>query len=106
MLATLQAPSWPINQGPLMPEKAPVPLPEAPHEEQESGRPQSLTPAGARLERVLLAVADALVAAAPDLDALDSRQPSNLLSYCGLSIIMSSHALPCPEFMCLFLCYM
>ena len=69
----VQAPAWPASQGELPAEKALVPLPRGPEGGECSGRPESLTPFGEALERALLAVCDAVIAAAPELDALDSR---------------------------------
>lgn len=69
----VQAPAWPAPQGELDADKAPLPLPRGPDGELSSGRPKSLTPFGAALERALLAVCEAVIVAAPGLDALDSR---------------------------------
>ncbi|KAK9915864.1 hypothetical protein WJX75_005396 [Coccomyxa subellipsoidea] len=71
--APTQAPAWPAPQGELDADKAPLPLPKGPDGELSSGRPESLTPFGAVLERALLAVCEAVIVAAPELDALDSR---------------------------------
>ncbi|CAL8469949.1 g9491 [Coccomyxa elongata] len=71
--APTQAPAWPAPQGELALHKAPVPLPRSCEDGEGSGRPQALTPFGKVMERALLAVCDALIAAAPKLDDLDSR---------------------------------
>lgn len=70
----VQAPAWPPPQGELALDKAPVPLPKNCEDGESSGRPQSLTPFGTSMERALLAVCEALIAAAPRLDDLDSRR--------------------------------
>lgn len=70
----VQAPAWPAPQGELALHKAPVPLPRSCEDGEGSGRPQALMPFGMVMRRALLAVCDALIAAAPTLDDLDSRQ--------------------------------
>ncbi|BDA43964.1 Triokinase/FMN cyclase [Coccomyxa sp. Obi] len=71
--APTQVPAWPAPQGELALDKAPVPLPRSCEDGEGSVRPQSLTPFGQAMEHALLAVCDALIAAAPKLDDLDSR---------------------------------
>jgi hypothetical protein len=61
--------------------KPPVPLPKGPPDDLGAGRPQSLTPFGAALERALLLVSDRLAAAAPELDALDARHDTSIQSH-------------------------
>lgn len=73
MASLLQAPAWPAALGDSPADKAPLPLPGGPVGDAGSGRPQSLTPSGQATRRALLAVCDAVVAAAPELDTLDSR---------------------------------
>lgn len=70
----VQAPAWPAPQGEAAVDKAPVPLPESCQDGESSGRAETLTPFGQAMKRALLAVCDALIAAAPELDNLDSRQ--------------------------------
>ncbi len=76
----VQAPAWPAPQGEIAVDKVPLPLLESCQDGESSGRPQTLTPFGQTMERALLAVCDALTAAAPGLDDLDSRQVALKLS--------------------------
>ena len=83
----IQVPAWPAPQGELAADKAPVPLPRGMDGEGCGGRPQSLTPFGEALERALLAVCDALIAAAPELDILDSRHVTAAATHMVISIL-------------------
>ena len=80
VLGNTQAPAWPAACLQPCAAKAPRPMPASSSAgaQEPEGRPQTLTPAGAAMERALLAVSRALVAAAPDLDALDARHASHL----------------------------
>ena len=56
-----------------MPDKAPVPLPAREADQDKASRPEQLSRFGTCMERALSSVCDAVINAAPDLDALDAR---------------------------------
>ncbi len=69
----MQAPAWPRLLGAHVPNKLPVPVPVREADQDKARRPQQLSRFGARMELALSSVCEAVISAAPDLDALDAR---------------------------------
>ena len=69
----MQAPAWPRHFGAHVPDKAPVPMPAREADQETASRAKQLSTFGTRMEQTLSSVCDAVINAAPDLDALDAR---------------------------------
>ena len=72
-VCAMQAPAWPRSVGAHVPNKAPVPMPAGQAGEDGMRRPEQLSRFGSRMEAGLSSICDAIIQAAPELDALDAK---------------------------------
>lgn len=73
IMLDMQAPAWPRHLGAHVPNKELVHMPAREADQEDASRAEQLSRFGTRMEHALSSVCDAVINAAPDLDALDAR---------------------------------
>ena len=69
----VQASAWPRCLGAHVPNKAPVPLPSGQAGEDHTRAPEQLSSFGSYMKAALSSICEAVIQAAPELDALDAK---------------------------------
>ena len=69
----VQASAWPRCLGAHIPKKAPVPMPSGQPAKDAVQTPEHLSHFGSRMKAALSSICEAIIQAAPDLDALDAK---------------------------------
>ena len=69
----VQASAWPRCVGAHVPNKAPAPMPSGQPAEDQMRTPEHLSTLGSCMKAALSSICEAVIRAAPDLDALDAK---------------------------------
>ena len=87
----LQASAWPRCLEAHVPNKAPVPMPSGQGDEDHMSAPEQLSIFGKRMKAALSSICEAVIQAAPDLDALDAKYVILFMVWCT-SVNKPQHA--------------